>query len=146
MDSAVPGLPVLEGFDETRGGLAGVWLAHNAIIEVKQAADGSLTGRGWKWEQGDWKAGCDYAFEGKVINGVFRSEEKRKNPDALERDHATLIVNRQDDIFAEKRGQSEGADDTDEPKCKRTMTNSSTARLFPARPSPDIDNLGGSIR
>ena len=29
---------------------------------------------------------------------------------------------------------------------KRTMSASSTARLFPARPSPDIDNLGGSIR
>ena len=27
-----------------------------------------------------------------------------------------------------------------------TIANSSTARLFPARPSPDIDNLGGSIR
>src|SRR3989442_460020 len=32
-----------------------------------------------------------------------RSEEKQKNPDARERDHATLIVNRQDDFFAKKR-------------------------------------------
>jgi hypothetical protein len=139
-------IALLDGFDETRGGFAGVWLAHNAILEVKQAADGSLTTRGWKWEQGDWKAGCAYEFKGKVINGGFRSEEKRKNPDTLERDHATLIVNRQDDIFAKKRGESVGTDDADEPKCKRNMTNSSTARLFPARPSPDIDNLGGSIR
>ena len=33
-----------------------------------------------------------------------------------------------------------------EAKCKRNISNSSTAKLFPARPSPDIDNLGGSIR
>ena len=136
-------IALLDGFEETRNGLVGVWLAHNAILKVKHAADGSLTGRGWKWEQGDWKAGCDYEFKGKVVNGVFRSEEKGKNPDTLERDHATLIVNRHDDAFARKRGQSKGEDDdADEPKCKRNMTNSSTARLFPARPSPDIDNLG----
>ena len=65
----------------------------------------------------------------------------------LERDHASLIVNRRDDVFVEQRGRSKrDADDADEPKCKRNTTNSSTARLFPARPSPDIDNLGGSIR
>ena len=139
-------IALLEGFDAKRSGFVGVWLAHNAILEVKPSADGSLTARGWKWEQGDWKAGCDYEIKGRILNGVFRSEEKRKNPDTLERDHATLIVNRQDDVFAGKRGQSDGADDADEPKCKRNMTHSSTVRLFPARPSPDIDNLGGSIR
>jgi hypothetical protein len=31
---------------------------------------------------------------------VFRSDEKRKTPGTLERDHARLIVSRQDDIFA----------------------------------------------
>jgi hypothetical protein len=56
---------------------------------------------------------------------------------------ATLIVNRQDDGFAKKR---DGSDDADPPKCRRNYMISSTARLFPARPSPDIDNLGGSIR
>jgi hypothetical protein len=39
-----------------------------------------------------------------------------------------------------------GIPDTVEAKCKRNLSNSSTARLFPARPSPDIDNIGGSIR
>jgi len=53
-----------------------------------------------------------------------------------------LIVNRLDDSFAKKRS---GKDD-DEAKCKRRLDNSSTARLFPARPSPDIDNFSGSIR
>jgi hypothetical protein len=33
----------------------------------------------------------------------------------------------------------------DEAKCRRDLSDSSTARLFPARPSPDIDK-GGSVR
>jgi hypothetical protein len=136
-------IALLEGFDESRRGFAGVWLAHNAILEVKAAENGAVTAKGWKWEQGDWKAGCDFEITGKVVNGAFRAGEKRKNPDTLERDHATLIVNRQDDAFAKKR---DGSDDADPPKCRRNYTNASTARLFPARPSPDIDNLGGSIR
>jgi hypothetical protein len=82
------------------------------------------------------------------VNGVFRSNEQRKNPDTLERDHATLIVNRLDDVFAKKRWKKDGSENeaADEAKCKRNLSNSSTAKLFPARPSPDIDNLGGSIR
>jgi hypothetical protein len=82
---------------------------------------------------------------GKVVGGVFRSDEKRTNPDTLERDHAMLIVNRLDDVFAKKR---EGKEDngSDEPKCKRNTTISSTARLFPAKPSPDINDFGQSIR
>jgi hypothetical protein len=54
-----------------------------------------------------------------------------------------LIVNRKDDDFASKR---HGSDDSDEPKCRRRLDNSSTARLFPVRPSADIDNPRGAIR
>ena len=60
-----------------------------------------------------------------------------------------LVVNRLDDIFAKKRYSSkDGTEnkDADEEKCKRRLDISSTARLFPATPSPDIDNLKGSIR
>lgn len=135
-------IALLEGFDDKRNGLAGIWLSHTAILKVTLAADGTLKAEGWKWDQGDWKAGCEFDIKGKVEGGAFRSEEQRKNPDTLERDHAMLIVNRQDDAFAKKR---EGKD-ADEPKCRRMMSASSTARLFPAKPSPDIDNLGGSIR
>jgi hypothetical protein len=39
-----------------------------------------------------------------------------------------------------------GIPDTVEAKCKRNLSNSSTAWPFPARPSPDIDNIGSSIR
>jgi hypothetical protein len=82
---------------------------------------------------------------GKVVGGVFRSDETRKNPDTLERDHATLIVNRLDDVFARQRAGKNDTD-SDEPKCKRNTTISPTVRLFPTGPSPNIDSLGGSIR
>ena len=136
-------IALLEGFDEKRSGLAGVWLAYNAIIKITVDADGSLTGQGWKWEQGDWKAGCDYDMSGKMVGGAFRSDDKGKNPDTLERDHALLIVNRLDDAFAKKRSGEAGID---EMKCKRSMSASSTVRLFPARASPDINDFGRSIR
>lgn len=140
-------LALLEGFDDKRSGLAGIWLAYNAIIKVTVGKDGALKAAGWKWDQGDWKAGCDYEMTGKVTGGAFRSDEQRKNPDTLERDHAMLIVNRQDDAFAKKRTGKDGTEGSaDEAKCKRRLDNSSTARLFPARPSADIDSFKGSIR
>ncbi|MGY4158377.1 uncharacterized protein YecT (DUF1311 family) [Bradyrhizobium sp. USDA 4461] len=140
-------LALLEGFDDKRSGLDGIWLAYNAIIKVSTDKDGTMKAEGWKWDQGDWKAGCDYEMTGKMVGGAFRSDEPRKNPDTLERDHAMLIVNRQDDAFASKRTGKDGTEDSaDEAKCKRRLDNSSTARLFPARPSPDIDNFKGSIR
>ena len=74
-----------------------------------------------------------------VAGGAFRSDEARVNPDTLERDHATLIVNRKDDAFARKRFSDDGKEAGDEPKCKRNGSNSSTTRLFPVRPSADID-------
>ncbi len=142
-------IALLDRFDDRRSGLAGTWLAYNAVIQVTVDKDGSVSARGWKWDQGDWKAGCDYDMSGKITGGTFRSDEKRKNPDTLERDHATLVVNRLDDAFAKKRWKKDGTEDetADEAKCKRNSSNSSTARLFPARPSQDIDNLGvDSIR
>ena len=141
-------IALLEGFDDTRSGLAGIWIAHNAILKVTQDEKGNLTAKGWKWEQGDWKAGCDYEIAGKVIAGAFRATAMRKNPDTLERDHGSLIVNRQDEVFAKRRWRADGSaePDADEAKCRRNSADTSTARLFPARPSPDIDNLGGGIR
>jgi uncharacterized protein YecT (DUF1311 family) len=136
-------IALLEGFDEKRNGLTGVWLAHNAILKVTANDDGSLTAEGWKWEQGDWKAGCDYAINGKLVAGAFRADDRGINPDTLERDHAMLVVNRRDDAFAKKRT---GNVNVDEAKCKRTPSASSSARLFPARPSPDISDFGNSIR
>ncbi|MBR0716841.1 lysozyme inhibitor LprI family protein [Bradyrhizobium liaoningense] len=140
-------IALLEGFDDKRTGLAGVWLAYNAIIRITVDKDGSLKAEGWKWDQGDWKAGCEYEMRGKIVGGVFDSDEKReKNPDTLERDHAMLIVNRLDDVFAAKRERKGDDYGGDEQKCRRMISASSTARLFPARPSPDINDFGHSIR
>ena len=130
-------IALFEGFDDKRTGIAGVWIAHNAIINVTADKDG-ISAKGWKWQQGSWKDGCDYDMSGDLVGGVFHSAGKGKNPDTLERDHATLIINRQDDAFAAKR--KPGADE-DEWKCKRVPSSSSTARLFPARASPDISDF-----
>ena len=135
-------IALLEGFDDKRSGVAGVWIAHDAIIKVTAEPDGSINAKGWKWQQGSWKDGCDYDMSGRLVGGVFRSDDTGNNPDTLERDHATLIVNRQDDAFAKKR---KPGTDEDQWKCKRLPSNSSTARLFPARPSPDISDFD-SIR
>ena len=68
-------------------GFTGVWLAYNAILKVT-ATDGGIKAEGWKWEQGDWKAGCDFDIKGKVAGGKFRLRGKgARNPDTLERDH-----------------------------------------------------------
>jgi uncharacterized protein YecT (DUF1311 family) len=130
-------IALLEGFDDKRAGIVGVWIAHNAIINVTADKDG-ISAKGWKWQQGVWKDGCDYDMSGDLAGGAFRSGAAGNNPDTLERDHATLIVNRQDDAFAKKR---KPGTDEDEWKCKRLPSNSSTARLFPARPSPDISDF-----
>lgn len=140
-------IALLEGFDETRVGLEGLWLAHNAILRVT-TADGKLKADGWKWEQGDWKAGCDFAMEGVVEGAAFVSGVKQPNSDTLEREGASLVVNRKDDAFASQRGAASGSNQAEagEPKCKRNSAISSTVRLFPARPSPDIDSTPGEIR
>ena len=75
-------------------------------------------------------------MDGDVVNRVFHSGDG-KNPDTLERDGALLIVNKMDDVFAKKRANQ---DAKDEPKCKRSLHDSSTVRLFPAKASPDINN------
>jgi len=137
-------IALLEGFDEKRTGLAGTWVAYNAIIKIT-IKDGSIDALGWKWQQADWKGGCDYEMSGEIKAGTFHANDQGQNPDTLERDHAMLVVNRLDDSFARKR---EGKTDNtgDEPKCKRNITISSTARLFPAKPSEDIDHPTGAIR
>ena len=138
-------IALLDGFDDKRTGLAGTWLAYNAVIRITIDKDGSIDAKGWKWQQADWKGGCDYEMSGAVKAGAFRASDQGKNPDTLERDHAMLIVNRLDDAFARKR-EGGRTDNDDEPKCNRMGSLSSTARLFPAKPSEDIDNPTGAIR
>ncbi len=123
-------IALLEGFDETRVGLAGLWLSSTAILKVTPRADGGLKAEGWKWDQGDWKAGCDFDITGKIVAGVFRSDERRENPDTLERNRASLIVNRLDDVFARQReGESE--------RRRRTQMQAQHLDLIDRAPVPD---------
>ena len=135
-------LALLEGFDEGRKGLAGVWLGYTALLKISVDGD-NVKAEGWKWTQGDWKAGCEFKMTGNTKGGAFRSDEERVNPDTLERDHDSLIVNREDDAFARKRYDDKALD---EGKCNRNYGFSSTTRLFPVRPSPDIDTAQKWIR
>jgi hypothetical protein len=131
-------IAMLEGFDEKRKGFEGEWRGYNAELAVTRDKDGTLTADGNKWFENDYKGGCDYEFSGKADGDVFHPKDKGKNPDTLERDHASLIVNRADDAMAKRRENSD-----DEGKCKRNRTISSTARLFPVKPSPDFDGIHG---
>jgi uncharacterized protein YecT (DUF1311 family) len=73
-------IALLEGFDDKRTGVTGVWLSHTAILNVTTAKDGGIVGKGWKWEQGSWKDGCDYQIEGDVVKGVFHSPRSARTP------------------------------------------------------------------
>jgi hypothetical protein len=116
-------IAVLEGFDEKRRGFKGIWMAYNATLTVIRE-NGALKASGGKRFQGDWKGGCEYDMSGKSTGDVFRSEDKSKNPDTLERDHATLIVNRADDAWVKRRWKANGTldADADEQKCKRSAS------------------------
>jgi hypothetical protein len=107
-------------------------------MEVKRDADGTLNATGLKWFQGDWKGGCEFEISGKPKGDVLRSGDGGKDPDTIERDHASLVVNRADDVMAKRRENSDN-----DGKCKRNRTISSTARLFPVKPSPDLEGIRG---
>lgn len=133
-------IALLEGFDEKRRGFEGEWRAYNAQLSVTRDNDGGIHVDGNKWFEDDYKGGCDYDFSGKADGDVFRPKDTSKNPDSIERDHASLIVNRTDDAAAKRRFKPDGTLDSeaDEAKCKRRLDISSTARLFPVRPSHDV--------
>jgi uncharacterized protein YecT (DUF1311 family) len=128
----------LEGFDEKRRGYEGDWWAYDARLTVTRNKDGTLSADGNKWFEDDYKGGCDYDFSGRTDGDVFHPDDKSSNPDTMERDHATLVVNRTDDEWAKRRVEPNGKlrPDAGDGKCKRSRSISSTARLFPVRPSP----------
>jgi uncharacterized protein YecT (DUF1311 family) len=140
-------IALLTGFDEKRQGFEGLWISANAMLDVRREGE-TLTAAGWKWFQGDWKGGCEYSITGTASGQSFKPSQPGPNADTLEREHATLVVNRADDRLAPRRSMDDGTTDPDagEAKCRRNITISSTARLFPVRASPDIAVDFGSIR
>jgi uncharacterized protein YecT (DUF1311 family) len=132
-------ISMLERFDETRRGLEGEWQGYNARLSVWRDKDGELRVEGDKWFEADYKGGCDYEFKGSANGNAFIPADTGKNPDTIERDHGSLIVNRADDDWVRRRERPDGTLDREagEGKCKRGQLISSTARLFPVRPAPD---------
>ena len=128
---------MLENYDEKRRGYEGEWWGYNAILSVTRDKDSKLSADGNKWFEGDYKGGCDYSFKGEADGNTFHPDDKSKNPDTMERDHGSLIVNRPDDESAKERDKLDTG--AVEGKCKRSPLISSTARLFPVRRSP-LDN------
>lgn len=103
-------IAMLEGYDENRRGYEGGWRGYNATLSVTRQKNGKLNADGNKWFEGDYKGGCDYEFKGTVDGDVFHPDDKSKNPDTMERDHGTLIVNRTDDVWAKRRPNSDSID------------------------------------
>jgi hypothetical protein len=99
---------------------------------------------------------CQYLDQGRYLNPNGKTADPNGGVASAPRESRTSMPPRLANAdrqsprrrFAKKRCKKDGAEDknADEAKCKRNQSNSSTAKLFPARPSPDIDNLGGSIR
>ncbi len=103
--------------------------------------NGKLHAYGNKWFEDDYKGGCDYDFTGTANGGAFIPDDKSKNPDSLTRDHATLIVNRSDEEDAKHRFGPDGRATVEEGKCRRSLSISSTARLFPVQPLANAGKL-----
>jgi len=129
-------IALLEGFDAGRKGLEGLWLAYDAILEVTRGDDGTLSTAGEKWDHSDYRRTCDFNL---IVYDDGRPTMMRPQGNVvpegtpagvrLVREHATLVIERAD---------------MEEALCNRSLT--PDARLFPVRPSPDINTKLGSFR
>jgi hypothetical protein len=134
-------LAMLANIDETRPGLAGHWLAYNAMLAILPAPDqhdGSVSIEGGKWVTGSHKEHCDFDGEGRIVGDRFK-------PDAdglpkLRRDGATLTVDG-DDPDPDRKGNVHH---------KRpdycTRLDSAKARLFPVKPAAYLGKVWDRIR
>jgi uncharacterized protein len=128
-------LAMLRNLDEKREGLAGLWVAYNAVVTVEPAkhrTDGTMTAEGHKWLNGEYKAHCRFESNGRIEDGAFKPDDPFPT---LARDGATLVVSAED---------PDGDDNPMPPGghpvfC--TRMHSAKARLFPLKPeaSADVD-------
>ncbi len=119
---------MLANLDETRQGLEGLWVGHDASLSIgpaKGKSDGTLHAQGGKGVAGDYKSYCTYEGTGKIENGEFDA------PDfpTLTRDGAMLVV------AAE---EPDGDSDHEQPGyCNRQR--SAKARMFPVKAGSGIE-------
>jgi uncharacterized protein len=121
-------LAMLKNLDEKRQGEGGLWVGHVAMLAVAPDKDkpGMLQAAGHKWETGDWKSHCDFAADGKMAGGHFKTDDEFPK---LARDAATLTL----------------GDETTQPGyCDRMK--SPKARLFPVKDGADVGFNDDRIR
>ena len=129
---------MLANQDEKRQGLAGHWVAHNAMLAILPDPDGSVSLEGGKWVSGQHKYYCDFEGGGRVAGNNFK-------PDAddlpkLRRDGATLTVDG-DDSDPDRKGAAYR-----KPPDYCTRLSSAKARLFPVKPAGYLGKAGDRIR
>jgi uncharacterized protein len=128
-------LAMLLNLDEKREGLAGLWVAYNAVVTIEPAknrTDGTMTAEGHKWLNGEYKAHCRFDSNGRIEGGAFRPDEAFPT---LTRDGATLVVSAED---------PDGDDNPMPPgghPVYCTRMHSAKARLFPLKPEASADDF-----
>jgi uncharacterized protein len=129
-------IAMLENLDEDREGLAGRWVAHNAMLTVAPAegkTDGTLHVSGGTWRTGAYKSHCEFEADGKAADGTFKTEAAFPK---LARDGATLTVDADDPAT-----EVDAA-----PPVYCTRMNSAKARLFPVADDAETGTLYNRVR
>lgn len=124
---------MLANLDEKRKGLEGYWLGYDAALSItagKRA--GTLHAQGGIWDVEDYKSHCDFAADGKIENGTFKTDDEFPK---LTREAGTLMVD------VEGAGKSE-----DEPPGYCSRMRSPNARLFPVKAGSGVEEIGKQLR
>jgi hypothetical protein len=134
-------LAMLANLDEKRQGLAGHWIAHNAMLAIlpdTEKHDGSVSLEGGKWVTGSHKEYCDFDGEGRIAGDRFKPGDD--DLPKLRRDGVTLTVDG-DDPDPDRHGHVAR---------KRpdycTRLNSAKSRLFPVKPAAYQSKVWDRIR
>jgi hypothetical protein len=131
-------LAMLANLDETRTGLAGHWLAYNAMVAIlpaKDKPDGTLRAQGGTWVTGAHKYHCEFDGEGRIVGNTFKPNGGDDFP-KIRREGATMMVDGEDSVPNRNRDQPG--------YCSRLK--SAKARLFPVKPAGYKGNEDDRIR
>jgi hypothetical protein len=127
-------LALLTKLDDSRRGLEGLWVAHNAIVRIApvKGKNDLVTAHGWKWLTGSHKYHCDFEIQGRIAGDRFQAEVDVGDQPALRRDGATLTIDG-DDPDPDKDGF---VDQKQPGYCTRLR--SAKARLLPVKAGAQI--------
>jgi uncharacterized protein len=123
-------LLLLANLDDQRKGLDGLWLGYNASLAfapAKGKSDGTISAQGGKSDVEDYKAHCDFAGDGRIENGGFKTKDEFPK---LTREAGTLLI--------------EGNDEDQPGYCSRMR--SPKARLFPVKAGVGIEAIMNELQ